>query len=505
MTEESKNGKKFLILFCIMQMANLAICVQLFLANIASWDIWADEACTIATIEKNMGDVIRITGTDVHPPLYYLALWVAIHILRLDNVRTIIILSRLMALVPYIIILVFLSFKTIKKKSVVFIWGFALLLMLGQMAEFTVEIRMYSLSVLLSFLLSMKTIELVRDMDSGWVGFVLLSLLSIYNHYYAIFPTLICWGIVASCVVQEYLCGNDANDSRRHLSHFFFSILFALLGYCPWLGVLFTQLKTVKEDYWIPDTNLTMIKSIIESYISVGKYPEMFFLFLYVIAILADIFLFAKGKHRKVVCSSFLFILSPLITLFLAYLIAIFYRPVLIFRYLAPCISMMGVGLVECFYVFLNEIRNSFKNKIAITLLRVLVILISTGSFFFAYQRIINVREKEAVIGQNWDELIAVIDNNLSEDNNQFVFDLSGNMIFRPISVVYQDAKKIPTEPNKSAFGRALFPFEEGTTGGNSFFLFVGEGEDSNYIQSEKMLGTYKTDNGVFDLYLISE
>lgn len=78
------------------------------------------------------------------------------------------------------------------------------------MAEFTVEIRMYSLSVLLFFLLSMKTIELVRDMDSGWVGFVLLSLLSIYNHYYAIFPTLICWEIVASCVVQEYLCGNDA-------------------------------------------------------------------------------------------------------------------------------------------------------------------------------------------------------------------------------------------------------------------------------------------------------
>lgn len=131
MTEESKNGKKFLILFCIMQMANLTICVQLFLANIASWDIWADEACTIATIEKNMGDVIRITGTDVHPPLYYLALWVVIHILRYDNVRTIIILSRLMALVPYIIILVFLSFKTIKKKSVVFIWGFALLLMFG--------------------------------------------------------------------------------------------------------------------------------------------------------------------------------------------------------------------------------------------------------------------------------------------------------------------------------------------------------------------------------------
>lgn len=119
----------------------------------ASYSIWFDETFTIGLIQHSYKELIYLTGRDVHPPLYYILLKGFTESIRfvLPQVPTIY-LARLFSGIPYAFLLIFLLSmrKTIEDRLISDIMLLALCM--PNFMDYGIEVRMYSLALVLIFL-----------------------------------------------------------------------------------------------------------------------------------------------------------------------------------------------------------------------------------------------------------------------------------------------------------------------------------------------------------------
>ena len=206
-------------------------------------NMWFDESYSVGIARHSFSEIWKITGNDVHPPLYYFCL----HLLYLVSENNIISYRILSTLA--IAIMGILGYTHIRKdfgEKTGFLFSF-LTLFLPVSAFYAGEIRMYSLGMLLGSIMAIYAYRIYKGKinKATYILFGLSSLLLAYTHYYG----LMLAGIV-NLILFIYLIKN-AKQRKQDLIKFIIVAILQVIGYLPWLVTFLKQLGGVSR--WLLD------------------------------------------------------------------------------------------------------------------------------------------------------------------------------------------------------------------------------------------------------------
>jgi len=217
-----------------LQLGALAVTVlglMLRFGGLGKESIWLDEVTSIIIARMDLPSVIAWAAGDIHPPLYYAALhfWLrwgesefAVRSLSaaLGGLSILVLYGLAAELFGHRIGLVAALFLAL---SPLHIW-------------YSQEARMYvmlTLWVLISSYLLLLALR--RQQRRYWLGYVVVSALALYTHYFALF------GLLFQNVFAAYWCWrNERRDWQRWIGA---QLMIALL-FCPWLPTLYHQVTT---------------------------------------------------------------------------------------------------------------------------------------------------------------------------------------------------------------------------------------------------------------------
>lgn len=206
-------------------------------------NIWFDESYSVAIARHSFSEIWQIGGHDVHPILYYFCL----HILYLIFGSNIIV-YRIFSSVT-IAILGVIGYTHIRKdfgEKTGFLFSF-FALFLPVAAEYSGELRMYSLGMLLGTLMAIYAYRIYKGdiKKTTFIFFGLSSLLVAYTHYYG----LMLAGIV-NLILFIYLCKHH-KERKNDLIKFIITAVIQVICYVPWLIAFLRQLSSVSSGFWI--------------------------------------------------------------------------------------------------------------------------------------------------------------------------------------------------------------------------------------------------------------
>lgn len=212
--------------------------------------IWVDEAFTLELIQHDYLEIISLTATDVHPPLYYLIckFGVSLFTQMCPNLNVMMI-AKWVSYMPFVIGVTACTFIVRKELGTlycgVYLW---FVLIMPEMLHYAYEIRMYSygmLFVLCAYISAKPLIAEKSVSNKSWSIFTMWSLLASYTHYYACvavaFLYLILW-------IRSFQCREHKN-LRICMKYTGITILF----YLPWLNIVIKTLRRVSESFHISE------------------------------------------------------------------------------------------------------------------------------------------------------------------------------------------------------------------------------------------------------------
>lgn len=214
-------------------------------------DIWYDELFTMGLAGQSYSKLISITAGDVHPPLYYMIvkLFLTVSGAGEESIHPVA-AAKLVSVFPFFFCMVYALTK-VRRYFGMLVAGLFSFLLLGmpQMADYTVEIRMYSYALFFIVAGMLHAYGVLQDGRKGsyvnWIALTLYALAACYTHYFA---------CVGACMIYLYLLLAlwKEHRLRKECRRFFLSGLFCCVGYIPWLvSVVTKQVGQVKENYWI--------------------------------------------------------------------------------------------------------------------------------------------------------------------------------------------------------------------------------------------------------------
>jgi hypothetical protein len=213
----------------------------LFLLNfirIFDNNFWGDEAFSIRLAQMKIVDAVQATANDVHPPLYYIFLIAACRMLGGHDW-----VYHAVSLLPYLFSLVFfltIVYKEFGKTTSALLVTFSSIL--SNAIVYNVEVRMYSWAALFVMLSFYSLHMVIRDgKQFSYFCFILSSLAAAYTHYYALFAVAFFY------LVMLFL----AARTQLKWKNVFFTYLFTLVGYLPWLMALIITFERTSESFWV--------------------------------------------------------------------------------------------------------------------------------------------------------------------------------------------------------------------------------------------------------------
>lgn len=216
-----------------------------------SGDIWYDELFTMGLACQPLDKLVAITARDVHPPLYYMIvkLFLTVFGTGMRGIHQVAI-AKLVSVLPFFFCLLYGAVRVRRHFGMLAagLFGF-LLLSMPQMADYTVEVRMYGYAVFFIVAGMLHAYGLVcggkEKSCVNWAALTLYSLAACYTHYFA---------CVAACMVYLYLLIAlwREHKLKQTVRPFLVSGILCVAGYLPWLAAVVTrQVGQVKENYWI--------------------------------------------------------------------------------------------------------------------------------------------------------------------------------------------------------------------------------------------------------------
>lgn len=341
MSEKKFNLKNYIGIGLIILSAAAFV---LMLMQTLTEDIWYDEVFSVGFMERSIGEICALTARDVHPPFYYIYLKVMAGVLALIPGVSQITAAKLASLIPWVALLA-LGLTFVRKRFSLFTAGAFLFLItcMPQLGIYYLEIRMYSLALLLitgAFLIS------VSIMDSPklykWILLWILGALTAYTQYYA------CVAIVALYIVLGiYLI------IEKRFKDFRMEALMALLSaiiYIPWLPSLYRQMTTISGNYWIQPLTIRSIFGCVKfvalpvvsysllPYISVG-------LVLLVTIAAAVIFIIKRQPVRSEIYVAFGGFGIIFFVILSGFILSAMGTPIFTYRYMIPCLGALYLGI----------------------------------------------------------------------------------------------------------------------------------------------------------------
>lgn len=399
-------------------------------------NLWFDESYSVGLARHTFGEIWSIGGHDVHPILYY---WM-LRIVYLMTGGTIM-AYRIFSVIP-IAIMIILGYTHIRKdfgEKTGFIFSF-LSAFLPEMAQYAIEIRMYSWAILAVTILALYAYRLTKeDNTKNWIIFGLSSLASIYLHYY---------GLMAAGLINVFLLIYLIVKKRK--KGIIFIISFGILqglAYLPWLVNFATQLSNVSSGYWIgfsfPKTPMELLSSQLAGYVKTSDYtgllvPTVLALELYAY-IIYKTYKYAKAKEDL---TSFKWSVIVYFAVILAAIIitALMKTSILYYRYL-----FVITGL----YIFaVSFILGKEENKIEI------VAILSVIAILGVYNNIVMMKDNYDYSNQ---EPIKYLNENVKEGDTIVYADFGGGSVvavqFADNQVYFYNADNWGVEEAYKAFG----------------------------------------------------
>ena len=399
-------------------------------------NLWFDESYSVGLARHTFGEIWSIGGHDVHPILYY---WM-LRIVYLMTGGTIM-AYRIFSVIP-IAIMIILGYTHIRKdfgEKTGFIFSF-LSAFLPEMAQYAIEVRMYSWAILAVTILAIYAYRLTKeDNTKNWIIFGLSSLASIYLHYY---------GLMAAGLINVFLL--IYLIVKRRKKGIIFIISFGILqglAYLPWLVNFATQLSNVSSGYWIgfsfPKTPMELLSSQLAGYVKTSDYtgllvPTVLALELYAYMIYKT-YKYAKAKEDL---TSFKWSVIVYFAVILAAIIitALMKTSILYYRYL-----FVITGL----YIFaVSFILGKEENKIEI------VAILSVIAILGVYNNIVMMKDNYDYSNQ---EPIKYLNENVKEGDTIVYADFGGGSVvavqFADNQVYFYNADNWGVEEAYKAFG----------------------------------------------------
>ncbi len=216
--------------------------------------MWLDEIITANQARQDLSSILTYNrGSNyTHPPLIHL---VTRFFIAAAGNSDFVLRTQAMLFGSLAILLTYKVGETLWNKEVGLV-GSALLAANAYHVQYSQEARSYALMVflaLLSLLFLFKALE--GNRTRFWLGFILCTSLSLYNHYFAalFLPAAV---VLAACVIGQNwmsLRRRHGRDSEGHTSHgpslpasqslwFLLSLIVVGVSYIPWLPVLRTHI-----------------------------------------------------------------------------------------------------------------------------------------------------------------------------------------------------------------------------------------------------------------------
>jgi len=240
-----------------------AIAVGVRCYRLGGPELTRDESFSWRLTQYPAAEVIQRTASDVHPPLYYLALqtWDRVWSDSPAAIRAFSVLCGFLS-IPVFYALCQEACTDRGSKSPpgrdgaqggALLGASVMAIHLAQVMPSRTA-RMYSLGVLLAGFTAWLLLRAMRaqaNREVWWSAYGVAAATFCYVHNYALF-TICAQGVF---VLGDLLMCARRDSFRNALPSVFgfaFAAILALLLYSPWLPVLNEQLHTVREGYWIP-------------------------------------------------------------------------------------------------------------------------------------------------------------------------------------------------------------------------------------------------------------
>ena len=330
--------------------------ILFILSSLFHSNIWFDEAYSVGIANQTFIDIWKIGGHDVHPVLYY---WM----LRIVNILTggSILAYRLFSALP-IALLGILGFTHIKKdfgEKTGIIFSF-LCYFVPIMTVDANQIRMYSWAIYIVTVLAIYSyrIYIGQNTKKNWIIFGILSLASIYIHYYGLMAA----GLINVFLLIYFIKNKKWNELKWQI----LIGIIQLVLYIPWLMSLVGQMKHVSKGFWIdyePDRLLQIIgfqmQGIMNVYIG--------FIANILLFIILGIIIFRKRKDKTIDWKPVIYSIIIYLSVILAALLvtAVLKTGILYYRYL---FVITGLYLFVLSYILSKE-ENKYLTLLICTII----------------------------------------------------------------------------------------------------------------------------------------
>ena len=327
-------------------------------------DVWYDELFSIQLSEKSIPEMVRLTAADVHPPLYYIIVHLmgiigskifgsAAGVVAGDSVRgllagaasgSFIIAAKIVSVIPYVIILIY-GLTIIRKRYGCLIGGLfsAALIAMPQMADYTVEVRMYSWVLLFvtalviharPFLENDKEKQ-IRGLKYGKVlPIFIYGLLACYTQYY---------GVIAVAFVYLFLVVWSVRKNVYQLGIILISGNLTALCYVPWIGTVLSAARDVSGGYWIQPLSWRSFGGVIKYLMKPAFFNDKLASVLAVLMFVLVAGIVIANIRDAYMWLSFMPVLGIIAVGFVASAVI---GPVFTYRYMMPGMGAMWLGVL---------------------------------------------------------------------------------------------------------------------------------------------------------------
>ncbi len=378
-------------------------------------DIWYDEVFSMGMAGRSFKDIISITASDVHPPLYYFYLKI-VHDIGGVIVPFVseIVICKMASVLPVVVILIIAVTKLVKRFGILCIGCFSFLIMsMPQLNTYMLEIRMYSLASLLITLLFLKAYDIVIKEKKGFADFLLLfiyGILTAYTQYFAcvaviaVYISLLVFFLITKC-------------EKRYLRNWIICVGCSVVAYIPWLPILFSQFNKVNTNYWIQPMGIRSLFGCIKFIFLPVSFDVKMNYVAAIIMITVTFFVFIMFLKSKPDKKELFFVFTGwgtvVFVVLVGFVLSIVNTPIFVYRYMVPALFVFW--LVEAY--LLTGIMN--KKWYLILLIPFLLggFLSTKGFYQEEHKKIVQMEETskvlneipvDAVIVTNFDHVTAI-------------------------------------------------------------------------------------------------
>ena len=297
--------------------------------------IWCDEAYSIMLAKSSIGELLRLTAEDVHPPLHYVLLKIFCRLFGFNVIN-----YHLVVVLPFLAMLLFAATIFYKR------FGFQTTLtfiifssVLPCAFEATLLIRMYSLAMLFVTICFYAGYEILENKGKiYWILFTLCGIGAAYSHYFAFASVCFIYFFVFSVVIFR---------NRKDVWKCVTCALISIAAYLPWLLTFIKSVERVNEDYWIGTDDIPTIKECIEYFFGDGIIGMVIFT-VWIISCIIILWTEVKSEKREQDNKEVMIVIAILtvvgmITFGTVYSYSI--QPIFLIRYLYPLTGIVWLIL----------------------------------------------------------------------------------------------------------------------------------------------------------------